>query len=553
MNKVVGLTKVLLKNAGGTKQKGSAWKTALIMIAIAMGMIPMILGAVVFLSALYDGLELIGQQAALLGLGVTVASLAIFMFGILYVLSVFYYSQDVEQLLPLPLSPGHILSAKFLVALVYEYLTALVLLAPLLITYGVKSGGGFFYYLFALFIFLLVPILPLVMAALVVMLFMRFTNVGKSKERFRLISGLLAIGAALGFQMFVQRQVSSKADSIEQLQQMIVSQENGLLNMITQFFPASKLAALALQNSGTLLSWGFLASFLLVALASFGVFLLIGNRFYFAGVMGISEAVAKRKMVGETAFQKLIRERSRLASYFLKEWKILWRTPAFLLNCTLSSILVPLLVLLPILAREDSDKLIAHLQSLMQGEQAGGIGLAIVFGAFLILGSMNSTSVTAISRDGQGFFYNKTLPIGPGQLILAKVLPGLILSGVSVLVLLAEAAWLLALPGEFLLFAALCVIPSVLFINLAGIAIDLLHPKLGWGSEQEAVKQNMNTLLLFMIGLVAGGLVVVANFLIGASLWVTALGLFVLFVLLDLLIYRLLVAKGPGWLEKIEE
>lgn len=139
MNKVVGLTKVLLKNAGGTKQKASAWKTVLIMIAIAMGMIPMILGAVVFLSALYDGLELIGQQAALLGLGVTVASLAIFMFGILYVLSVFYYSQDVEQLLPLPLSPGHILSAKFLVALVYEYLTALVLLGPLLITYGVKG------------------------------------------------------------------------------------------------------------------------------------------------------------------------------------------------------------------------------------------------------------------------------------------------------------------------------------------------------------------------------------------------------------------------------
>ncbi|ELK44047.1 ABC transporter permease [Brevibacillus agri] len=555
MNKVLLLSKVLLKNAGSTwgAKKGSGWKKLLLVLAILIGLIPMMLGAVVFISAMYDGLALLGQEAALLGLGVTVVSVAIFVFGILYVLSVFYYSQDVEQLLPLPLRPMHILGAKFIVALCYEYLTALVLLGPLLVTYGVKSGGGFLYYLFAVLIFLLVPIVPLVMAAVVVMLFMRFTNMGKSKERFRLISGLFAICLAVGFQMVVQRQTSGGVDSIEQLQELIASQENALLNLVTQFFPAGRLAALALQDSGTLESLGYLAVFFLVAVASLIVFLVVGNSLYFAGVMGISDAVAKRKTVGDAAFQKLVKQRSRLLSYFWKEWKMLWRTPAFFLNCTLSGILVPILALLPLLARRDSGEMLARLQATLQGEHAGAISLAIAFAAFVMLGALNSTSVTAISRDGQGFFYNKTLPILPQHLLLAKVMPGIILSTISMLLLLAEAVWLLALSGEFIVWAILCGIPGVIFINLVGIMVDLHLPKLGWSSEQEAVKQNLNPLFSLLVGLVAGGLVVVAISFAGTSLFATALGLFALFALLDFGIYRLLVAKGPGWLEKIEE
>ncbi|MGZ0050742.1 putative ABC transporter permease subunit [Brevibacillus gelatini] len=555
MSKVLLLSKVLLKNAESIwgAKKGSGWKKLLLVLALVIGIIPMILGAVVFLSAMYDGLALIGQEGALLGLGFTVASLAIFIFGILYVLSVFYYSQDVEQLLPLPLRPAHILGAKFVVALCYEYLTALVLLGPLLVTYGVKSGGGIVYYLFAVLIFLAVPIVPLVMAALLVMLFMRFTNVGKSKERFRLISGLFAICLAVGFQMFVQRQSSGGIDSLEQLQQMIASQENALLNLVTQFFPAGRLAALALQDGGTLESLGFLAAFFLVVLASLVVFLVVGNSFYFAGVMGISEAAAKRKAIGKTAFQKLVKQRSRLLSYFWKEWKILWRTPAFLLNCTLSSLLFPILALLPLLARRDSGELLARLQATLQGEQAGATSLAIAFAAIVLLGALNSTSVTAISRDGQGFFYNKTLPILPQHLLLAKVMPGIILSMVGMLVLLAEAVWLLALPGTFIFWAILCGIPGVIFINLIGIMVDLHLPKLVWSSEQEAVKQNFNPLFSLLAGLLTGGFVVVCVMYVEASLFATALGLFALFALLDAAIYRLLVVKGPKWLENIED
>lgn len=554
MNKVLILTKIMLKNAGSAwgAKKGNGWKSTAILLAIGVGFLPLMLASVVFIAGLYDGLAMVGQQGALLGLGVAAASLAIFILGIVYVLSVFYYSQDVEHLLPLPLAPWEILGAKFLVALLYEYLTALVLFGPILVTYGVKSGAGILYYVYALLVFLLVPILPLMLSALLVMLFMRFTNIGKSRDRFRLVGGLLAIGVAIGFQAVIQRQTSGKMNNIEQMQQLILSGENTLLNLVTQLFPASKLAALAMINSTAWSGLGYLVAFALVAAASVAVFLFAGNRLYFRGVMGISEAMAKRKKVDATAFQKLVRSRSAWTAYAAKEWKILWRTPAYLMNCTLSSILLPVIALIPFLSRQDSGEMLASLSAAMQGEQTGGMSLAIACAAFLMMAGTNSTSVTAITREGQGFFLNKSLPIPAVQILLAKVVPGTILSALSMLILLVEGMWFLDLSPMFVIFCILAGVPAVIFINLFGIMVDLHLPKLSWSSEQEAVKHNLNPLFPLLLGLIAGGLMVLGVYGLGSSLTVTALGLFALFTIVDVILYRILVTKGPEWMDKIE-
>jgi ABC-2 type transport system permease protein len=554
MNKVLILTKMMMNNAepAWRVEKGSGWKTALLLMVIALGVLPMIASAVMVISELYDGLALIGQQGAILGFGVAMTSFVIFLFGILYVLSVFYYSKDVEHLLPMPLAPGHILGAKFTLALVYEYYTALVFLGPLFMTYGVKSGAGIMYYLLAILVFLLVPVLPLVLAALVVMLFMRFTNVKKYKERFRIIGGLIGIGIVVGFQALFQRQSSGSEIGIEQIQQMLLTQENGLLGFVTQLFPGSNLAALALIDSGTWGSLGYLFAFLLVAITGIAAFLYAGTHLYFSGVMGMSESVAKRKEVVDTAFAKLVQKRPAMLAYALKEWRMLWRTPAFLMNCTLSSILIPILMLIPLLSRRDSGEMISFIQTVMQKGSVAGMVIAIAFAAFLIMGAMNSTSVTAISREGQGFFTNKLLPMPYHHILLAKLFPGLVLSAVSMLLLLAEAVWFLQLSPAFIILAIVCGIPGLIFINMVGILVDLQLPKLRWSSEQEAIKQNLNPLFPLVIGLMAGGLVVFASFSLGISMLGTALGIIVLFTLINIFLYRLLVTKGSGWLEQIE-
>ena len=88
----------------------------------------------------------------------------------------FYFSRDIENLLPLPLRPVEILAAKFTVTLLYEYLTEILFLAPILIAFGIKSHGGIFYYFNAAVIFLTLPIAPLVYASIISMIIMRFNQ-----------------------------------------------------------------------------------------------------------------------------------------------------------------------------------------------------------------------------------------------------------------------------------------------------------------------------------------------------------------------------------------
>ncbi|USG66713.1 hypothetical protein NDK47_05285 [Brevibacillus ruminantium] len=552
MNKTWQLTKVLVKNGNGMwggKQQ-SQWKKILLLLLVALGFFPMMSGYVLFTSMMYDSLQMVGQETVLLGLGLGIASLAIFLLGIFYVLSVFYYSQDIQHLLPLPLKPGQIIGAKFLVTLLYEYLTELLLLAPLLITYGVKSSAGPLYYLYALIAFLALPIIPLSLASLVAMLFMRFTNVGKSKDRFRLVGGLIGISIAVGFQAVVQRGARN-LNSPEQIQEMLLTDKNGFLTLVTQLFPTSRLGAMALAEASTLVGLGYLAMFLAVTAAFAAVFILLGERLYLKGVVGITETAAKRKQATAEEFDRLTGKSSAFVAYAWKEWKMLIRTPAFLLNCVLSSLFLPLIAFIPLFARSEGMSELAELGAKLQSDTAAGVGIAIVFAVALFISTTNSISVTAISREGQGFFVNKFLPVRSTVIILSKTIPGILLGIFSLLLMEIVAAVVLKAPFTFLLMGLLSAVPGILFINLIGIVIDLNMPKLDWDSEQKAVKQNLNTLIPLIFTFVLSGAVLFFAIWGGATGVVMTSVLFAGLCILDLILYRVLMTKGPIWFEKI--
>ena len=97
------------------------------------------------------------------------------------ILTVFYYSNDIEMLLPLPLKPAQIISAKFLTVLITQYVMSSFILLPIFITYGLKSGAFITYYIYMIFIYLLFPIVPLVLASLLMTVIMRYTNIAKIK------------------------------------------------------------------------------------------------------------------------------------------------------------------------------------------------------------------------------------------------------------------------------------------------------------------------------------------------------------------------------------
>jgi ABC-2 type transport system permease protein len=214
--------------------------------------------------------------------------------------------------------------------------------------------------------------------------------------------------------------------------------------------------------------------------------------------------------------------------------------------------LFPLLVFIPVLSRPDGFETVGEWGQFLQKDAFAGIGVAVLFVLAIFMTVMNSVSATAFSRDGQSFFVNKYLPVSYVQIIAAKVVPGTILGIISMLLLCAVLGLVFHPPLQFLVIALLASLPGIVFLNLFGIMIDLRMPKLDWDSEQKAVKQNWNTLFSLAAVVVIAAPTLYLVFQVTPSLYGISLLLFGLFAVFDLVLWRVLVTKGPEWMEKIK-
>lgn len=552
MNKTLALTRMLLKNGTGQlSTRGKPIKQFLVPALLLVALVPLTIAIGNVVSMFYDALESIGQGGVVLGLGLALASLVVFMFGIFYVITVFYFSQDVEHLLPLPLRPGQIVTAKFLTVLLYEYLTLLVLLVPLLIVIGVKINGGALYYLYAVLVYLALPVVPLVLASVIAMAIMSFAGVARNKDRFRMYGGIAAVLASFGLNMFIQRSLN-RAMKPEQVQEMLLGGDNTFVDFATRSFPSVKLAANALLKESQLAGAAWLVLFVGLTALFYFAFVLLAQRFYFKGVMGISETGARRIRLSGSQLDKQTSQQSALKALVTKELRILMRTPPFFLNCVLMSFLWPVLMLIPIMTQPDFRDMIGMVRTMFDSATSSAIVPAIGLAMLLFVSGANATSSTAISREGAGFFVSKYIPVPYRSIIAAKVVSGWLITMIGAVLILAVALFLLQLPLSFILIMLAIAVAATLFTCLTGIMIDLWLPKLVWDNEQKAVKQNMNGLFNMLVSIAfAAALFFLVNW-IGLGLWATAFALLVAVIVADLLLVRLLRAKGETWFGNIE-
>lgn len=546
MSKFIALTKVLLKtNAesfGKSKGKFKLKGIALILILIAC-FLPLAFSVGAFVNTLYKTLSQVGQQGVILGLGFSMSSIIIFFLGIFYVMGTFYFSMDIDYLLPLPFKPSQILGAKLVVVLVYEYLTQFIVLAPIITTYGFKDGAGILYYIFGILIFLTIPIIPLVISSILVMVIMRFTNAAKNKDRFKMIGGIIAIFIGVGINILMQK-TSSKLTNPAEIQKIFAEGNNSLISLATKLFPSSKLAALALAENATSRGFINLGLFIAITLFSLFIFIIIGESLYFKGVIGISETTSKRKKLSAFELSKATEQNSLLKAYTLKELKTLFRTPAYFMNCIIINFFWPIFLLLPLIVNSGGMENLEMVRNLVNDPNSLPIMLAGSALLIAFVSSSNGISSTSISREGRNLFVNKFLPISYKTQIMSKALSGIIMGLVGMFMLILS---LLAIVKPSLSVIVLIISIGLLvvpFANFVGILVDLNNPKLNWDNEQKAVKQNMNLMISWIPTVVVPGLLGLIIYKLDFTVTVTVLFLLVLYGIIDLILYRILATKG---------
>jgi len=545
--KLLLLTIALLKNGFSfPKENKKKIRQIILLVVLALSLMPMVYNIISFVASMYNGLATVGEEGVLLSLGIAVSAFVIFFFGLFYTMNTFYFSDDIENLLPLPIKSAQILGAKFIIVTIFEYLTESLIFLPILIVYGVKSGGGILYYLYALLIFLTLPVIPIVLDSMIVMIIMRFTNLAKNKDAFRMISAIIAIFFGVGVSTITQKFVLNQGNGQTQLG------NNSMVAITSNIFPASKLGALGLINNGSLHGLIYTCLFIILSLLGFYLFLVLGNQLYFKGVTGVSVSSSSKKQISSEELSRKSIRSSVIKSYVLKELRILFRTPAYFINCILMNFIWPILLIIPLFTQPKSMGGIRVLIGLMQKEGISGMVFAVLFGVMLFVSSSNGIAATSISREGENIFFNKYIPVSYKTQIMAKVIAGVIMGIVGMLSIFIVAVILLKFPLSLLALIFVTSFLAILFSNLVGLIIDIFNPKLHWDNEQKAVKQNLNLLFSLVICVAFGGLTIYAVIKLNLNLTQVVVSLVAVYGILDILLYLYLKKIGSKIFSKIE-
>ncbi|AAK78250.1 hypothetical protein HGI32_19785 [Clostridium acetobutylicum] len=544
-NKFLILTKYLLLGGSygsGRKKKGIFSKSTVANLVLKFILI-LIFGAIagsIDLAA-YMGLKIVHMEYVLLQMNYSAITAIIFFFGIFSTMGVFYFSNDINFLIPMPLKPETIVASKFTVSLIQEYFITVVILLPCTLVYGIASGMGVIFYILSILFMLFEPILPLAAALLISIFIMPLINKSKKKDLFKTLGGILAVGFGLGINILTRMMGgSSSAELVKNVKRV----NSTMLNV----FPLGSIASKALVNSNLL----YTALFILINACSFVAIIYLAKNLYFKGVQGLSESSSKRKKIDSKKMNKETQKKSILFSYTMKELKILFRTPAYFVNCVMSSFIFPVVILIPMLFNTSDKKGLSSALSYINGPQGFRILVtaSVVFG--LIMGTMNSVTSTSISREGSNFFVMKYIPIKYSKQIAAKIFSGIFVGAISIILIDIAAFFVVKIPVYVFAYMIITGILGIVFTSIIGMYIDLSMPKLEWDTEQKAVKSNINSFINFLVSILPAAIIIVICIFINVNVNIFFGILSLVLLALDYVTYKVVCISGEKKLDRYE-
>lgn len=513
MNRFWALLKILLTNYLGfslIQIKNPANRTKYLKklgigLIIVIALAPTIFFYVKMLIMGFDVLAPLGQEGAILTLGMIIVSAIVFFFGVFYVVNFFYLAADAQNLLALPLQAWQVLGARFTLTLCYEWLTELPFLLPPIMVYGIKAGVSPLYWLWAFLGFLFVPVLPLSLATIPTIVVMRFANLSRRKDLFKVLGGLLVLALVIAYQFMFQRAAPNimNPDFLRRL----FTEPTGLMNYLSRVFPHTRYLGLSLVNAGKAAGVLNLLIFTAISILAMVLAWATGEKLYFKGLVGSTETTAKRKVLRSEDYKRLEKSSPAWWSYCIKEVRLLLRTPNYFMNHVMANLLVPVLVLVPFYI-QSRNKVAMPWASLMVKPNGQTILMVIVIGLVMFLVGSTAITATSISREGKEFYISKLIPLSFKQQIKAKMLSAYLFSFIGAVFMVLAFTFLLpfslALVAALLGISAVAIIPFIEF----GMMLDLLRPKLEWENEQQAVKQNTNLLFSLLFCMLFGGVII---------------------------------------------
>ena len=410
--------------------------------------------------------------------------------------------------------------------LLNEYYLIVLLFFPFLLGYGISAKMGIFYWINMILACLVFPVVPLVYAAVLTMLVMRLFKNIRNKDFLSYLGFAASLIFAIGINVFSRSIGNFEMQDIMNL----MESQKGTLRAFRTIFPNLPLM------TGSLADASFLKMILYIATTAviLAVFFALAWKIYLPAVLGMSETTSEKRILSKEEVTRTVKSKNPVRTYAMIEWKKLYRTPAWFMNCVLMPLIWPVfmlgIALISIISSLGMAKttglwtrLVADgtIFRLLKGELPVAVAVLTAAGIAVMMSMFCVISATAMSRKGSEYIYMKCIPMSYHDQIRAMLVSGILISLLGTLpyaLVFNMIAVVFGLHPATLLYTTAITVLFTLFVNYEQLLFDLAFPKLNWENETAAIKSNNRSLISVLIDLTVGAILIGAGYLLYGKL-----------------------------------
>ena len=427
-------------------------------------------------------------------------------FGMNVVINEFYFSSDIDCILPLPVKTHELILAKFIVTYLAESVMEFMVIFSAYIGYIIAIGVSPIGVVTGLLGTVTLPLVPLLYCGVISLIIMFLFQGIRNRKVLNAIMGVMAFvligGAFLSFR-------GLEGFSVDTYVQSLTSGENAFMNAMNIIFYPGYL----LVHSAASHNWLEVLAYLLINVVFLAAFLGLANLIYLPGLYSFKSLGNKKESTVKAGYDR--RQQSIFATLWKKEIKTIFRTPAFVSNCVIINFFWPVIVIIVCIMQKgngtvDSFVSMYHDRNVL----ASVVALAIFLGIAALTTAANSLASSAFTREGAHIDFMKYIPVPYDIQICVKGLVSIIFSFISYLVDVGILAFILKLSARQILYYTAAGLAMVFFITFLGLCLDSTHPKLVWEDELNALRGNLNVFFNMAFAILATGIIIGVGFLL---------------------------------------
>lgn len=494
MNKFLRLLRFKIMNQFGSAPTriSVAGLAGLIIILLIASLF--IFAYVIMMSMMYKSFRQAGEKELYLTFTLLFAQIVSLFTIILSSFNTMFNGKEQEFFRPLPIKREHIFMTSYVVMYVSALLSALVIIIPATSVYQYYEGFSLIFTVKMLLGALLFPALPCTVATFIMFGIMVISGRFRHKEIISTVMGLLLVVACFVlYAVFSSGGTTVTQDDISG----VLLANNGIIEGLGKYM-INILSYNMMLKGGIDFFIGTGISLVTFAV-SFVIMYYPGGRLY--------EKVTEMLYYSASSANKTKKNYTKSSvrtALLKKEFRMLFRSPVYMLNCVLNVIIGPLLIIILGLRTNNmttkGDDIISMITQFLENNiNAQYVVAAILVAVTMVVSTLSMVASTSVSREGGNYMITQIIPVSYKEQIKAKITCSLIINLVCVITMMAIGGVLFKLSFLPVIIGIVICIIALFSYSYIGAFIDVTRPKIYWTREAEAVKQNANGMIALVL------------------------------------------------------